>query len=176
MRLRVTVEDHLTAKQRSRQVWEQRRLESGLCVRCGHAREADRQEASHCVACSKGMNDQRNRARYGRPLRRKGPPPTVRVWNFGTDDLITTNIPIARRMAWKAWRKVNGVMDVNDMVGEALYGLTKAGRTYRPEYGPFEAWAVLNIRTAVWHGVKRWTGGYGKQPPVFVPLDWREGA
>ncbi len=177
MRLEATVDEHLTAKQRARKAWEQRRIAVGLCLRCGRPRKADRQEASHCLACSKGMNEQRNRARHGRPVRPRGPQPRAEAWNYGTDDLITTNIPIARRLAWKAWRKVPGIMDVNDMVGEALYGLTIAGRTYHPERGiPFEAWAVLKIKSAIWHGVKKWMGGYGKQPPVFVSLDWREGA
>lgn len=174
-RLRASVDERLTAKQQSRKVWEQQRIEAGLCIRCGKPRETDRHGVSHCLACSKGMNEQRNRARHGRPLRRRGPAPRVQYWNYGTDDLIMTSIPIARRLAWKAWRKVPGVMDVNDMIGEALYGLTKAGRTFDPERGiPFEAWAVLKIRTAIWHGVKRWIG-YGRRPPIFVPLDHREG-
>jgi DNA-directed RNA polymerase sigma subunit (sigma70/sigma32) len=150
-------------------------MEAGLCLRCGKPRGADRGDVTHCHACSGGMNEQRNRARHGRPLRPRGPKAIVRIWNYGTDDLITANIPIARRMAWKAWRKVGAQMDVNDVVGEALYGLTKAGRTFHLERGvPFEAWAVLKIRSAIWHGVKRWVHGYQKQPPKFVALTGRE--
>lgn len=176
MRLAATLDEHLTAKQRSRKAWEQRRFAAGLCIRCGKAREADRQVVSHCWACSKGMNDQRNRSRYGRPLRRKGPQPRAQAWNFATDDLIIENIRLARRMAWLAWRRLHGVMDVDDVLGEAMYGLTKAGRTFDATRGvPFEAWAVQTVRTAIWHGVKRWTYGYQQQPPMFVPLDWREG-
>lgn len=121
------------------------------------------------------MNEQRTRARYGRPAQRKGPPPTVQAWNFTTDDLITSHIQVARRMAWHAWWKVAGRIDVTDMVGDALYGLTRAGRTFDPERRvPFEAWAVLQIRRALWNGVRAWTHGHQRQPPQCVPLTGRE--
>ena len=90
----------------------------------------------------------------------RGRPKTVVGWNFETDDLIAEHVKMARVMAWRVKAKLpsSSSVDVDDMIGDALYGLVVAGRTFDPDYNvPFGAWATTQVRGAICDGVRRWT-------------------
>lgn len=57
------------------------------------------------------------------------------------------------------------------MIGDALYGLVMAGRTYDQSYRvPFGAWATTQIKGAIYDGIRRWNHLGMKRPPRLVEL------
>lgn len=145
-----------------------------LCVRgCGRPRKPD---AKRCAICTAKSAESMWRRRQTASQAKRGPAPTIRGWNYETDDLITEHVKMARIMAWQAKAKMpsSSSVDVDDMIGDALYGLVVAGRTFDASYEvPFGAWATTQVRGAIWDGIRRWTRN-GKQQ--YVQLDERDGS
>lgn len=168
-----TIGDQATAKQRAEKVYRQRLVVSGTCVKC--AKRPSKPDAQRCGICTAKAAESAQRRRQGRPVGQKGPQATrgVHGWNFETDDLITEHIKLAKAMAWKAKARIpsSSTIDIDDMVGDALYGLVIAGRTFDESYQvPFGSWASTQIRGEIYSGMRRWTKGYQKHPPQFVEL------
>ena len=124
-------------------------------------------------------NESRWRKRQQRESEQRGTEPTREYLNFATDELITDHIGMARAMAYRMRARIptSSNADVDDMIGDALFGLVVAGRTFDESYNvPFKAWAKTQIRGEVWNGRRRWTHGHKKEPPKFVTLSevWGE--
>jgi len=112
------------------------------------------------------------RKRQANPPQKKGPADSrgVHGWNYGTDDLIVDHMRLARGLAYRIAASTGVAMDVDDLVGDAFYGLVVAGRTYDASYGvDFGAWATTQIKGAVFDGIRRWR----RRPGMEDQLDDR---
>jgi hypothetical protein len=166
------IAEHLSARKRADRAYRRRLVLNGQCVRCGKRREPE-QTGQRCGQCKAKATEAAWQRRQRNPPRKKGPKPRTERWNFGTDDLITEHIKLAKALAWKAKGRIpsSSSVDIDDMVGDALLGLVVAGRTFEESYQvPFGAWAATRIRGAIWDGVRRWNYLHQKQPPQFVEL------
>lgn len=141
---------------------------AGLCVACG--KRPPMEGAQKCRPCT--VRASQAQWRYMQ-TRLKGRERRVRGWNFETDALITEYVPLARQMARRvaARQFSSSTVDRDDLLGDALYGLVVAGRTYDASYKrPFKAWAATQIRGAIYEGIRRWYRRL-KERPVLVPLE-----
>ena len=101
------------------------------------------------------------RIRHGKVGRQER---TVKGWNFTTDDLIVEHVPKAKAIARSIKASTQASIDVDDMIGDALYGLVVAGRTYDTSYNrPFAQWANTQIYGAVYDGIRRWRRRQGRE-------------
>lgn len=144
--------------------------EAGLCVRCGRVKET---EAVRCRRCTAKAAENAWKRRQSQETKAHGPRPTrgTKGWNFDTDELILGQVSFAKSQARRIALSTGTSMDVDDMIGDALYGLVVAGRTYDESYHvPFGAWVTKQIRGAVYGGIRRWRKT-GAQKPRFVSLD-----
>ena len=166
----------LTASVYERQIARARtlrheRIARGLCVQCGEPHQGPPQKCPRCTALASQAQWRWQQTHL------KGRERVVRGWNFGTDDLIAEHVPLATRMARGLARRQfsSSTVDVDELVGDALYGLVVAGRTFDEGYGrPFHAWAALQIRSSMWRGIRSWCKRVQTRP-VFVPLDVLDG-
>lgn len=145
----------------------QERAAQGLCVACGALHTGPPKK---CRPCTVKASEAMWRWKQGR---QKEKPSPVRGWNFDTDNLITEHVHLAKRMAYRlASRQYSSsTVDVGDLVGDALYGLVVAGRTYDESYQvPFPQWAATQIRGAMHDGMRRWYSRTTPRP-VLVPLE-----
>lgn len=160
----LTVSIHAQQIARAKET-RQERAAAGLCVVCAQPHQGPPKK---CRACTAKSSQAQWRWKQGQAKSATG----VRGWNFETDDLITEHVFLARRMAYGVASRQfsSSTVDVDDVVGDALYGLVLAGRTYDASYGkPFGAWAATQIKGEIYAGIRRWVKRH-KVRPVFVPL------
>lgn len=157
-----------TARQvERRRALQQERAAQGLCVQCSVPHDG---EAQKCRRCTVRASEAVWRWKQGKQAPE---PPAVRGWNYDTDDLITQNLDLPKRMARSIMAKMppSTSVDVDDLIGDGMYGLVLAGRTYDPSYEtPFRSWASTQVRGEIYGGMRRWLKRV-KQRPTFVPLD-----
>lgn len=142
------------ARRRADRTYRQRLVACGMCVRgCGRLSKPD---ALRCEHCTKAAAEAQWRRRQTDTRKPRGPARKVRPVNLTTDELIEAHIRLARGLAGRVAARF-GIADPADLIGDALYGLVVAGRTYDASYGvPFGAWATPRIRGAVFDGLRRW--------------------
>jgi RNA polymerase sigma factor (sigma-70 family) len=93
---------------------------------------------------------------------RLDPPPSPRTTRIPPLDAAgrvraATHTPLARRLAWQFARGTARDVPADELVSEALYGLTYAAGRYDPGRGvPFPAYATLVIRHRLIQMVLRW--------------------
>jgi hypothetical protein len=128
------------------------RLAAGLCIKgCGRPHTPT---AQRCAICTAKAAEAVWRARQTVTRAPRGPARTIRPWNFETDPLIESHMRYARSIAYRIAQRY-GIADASDLVGDAYYGLTVAGRTYDASYAvPFGAWAKRQVLGAVLTGVR----------------------
>lgn len=169
MPLSASVSERYEAQKASQKARYHQRVADGLCGQCGHAREPERAEKKTCKACQVKASQAHWRWNQSRL---KGRASVERAWNFDTDDLITQHMPLARQLAWQAKAKMGASTsaDVDDMLGDALYGLVRAGRTFDASGSiAFGAWATTQIRGEIYDGLRRWLKRV-KDRPVILSL------
>jgi DNA-directed RNA polymerase specialized sigma subunit len=108
---------------------------------------------------------------------RFGPVPKDRPLNLGTDALILDHITLARSLARRvASTHTSYQAEVDDMIGDALYGLVLAGRRYNEDAAvPFAPWARTHIKGAIYGGIRSRRKTRQRTPPQFVPLQDGDG-
>lgn len=155
------------AHRKADRTYRSRLVADGCCVRCGNPREPDvtGQRCKRCTAKA-AEAEWRRRQRVPKAPRER----VIRGWNYDTDDLITAHVKLAKALAWRMALKCDA--DVDDLIGDALYGLVVAGRTYDASYQvPFGAWASTRIKGEMRDGLRRWSKSWQKSPPQFVPFE-----
>lgn len=173
MRLKTSIEDRLKAKRVAAQASYQRRIDEGRCAKCGKPHKPERAEKKVCQRCQAKATDYMWRRRQRHERGRMGIAPTwsAETWNYSTDQLIADHVDLAKMIARRMAPIGPSSLDVDDILGDALYGLVVAGRTYHETYEvPFRVWAAKRIRGSVWDGIRRWKHLKMKEPPVFVAL------
>jgi hypothetical protein len=145
------------AKRRANLTYRLKLVADGFCVRCG--------------LCTAKAAEAAWRRRQAKAPEAHGPEPTRHAWNFDTDELILGQVSFAKAQARRIAASTGASMDVDDMIGDALYGLVVAGRTYDESYNvPFGAWVTKQIRGAVYGGIRRWKKT-GTNKPHFVSME-----
>jgi DNA-directed RNA polymerase sigma subunit (sigma70/sigma32) len=142
---------------------EQARLDAGLCIKgCGRPHKPKAQRCEHCTKRAASVIWQSRLTAERKP---RGPARRIRPVNLGTDGLIEAHMGLAKGLAIKTAARY-GLSDASDLVGDALYGLVVAGRTFDHSYGvPFGAWATTQIRGAVMQGLQQqWRLTKGEEP------------
>jgi DNA-directed RNA polymerase specialized sigma subunit len=124
-----------------------------LCTLC--EKRESKEGRKRCAECAARVAAQQWRWKQGQP--RKARPVRKVSQNIATDPLIVAHIPLARAMARRVAVRFR-LRDDSDVIGDALYGLVVAGRTFDARKGvPFAAWAKLEIKSAVYNELqKQW--------------------
>lgn len=159
------------AKIAARYAARKERIASGerICVQCGKPKEKGRADVLSCQTCRNANNQAC--WRYHQDNRPRRATPSTPDWNFNSDDLVLDHLSLAKGLAWRARRRMgSSSVDVDDMLGDAMYGLVRAARTFDATRDiPFGAWAAVTVREEIYAGLRRWIKRF-KEPPVFVPL------
>jgi DNA-directed RNA polymerase specialized sigma subunit len=123
-----------------------------LCTLCGTCESKPGRK--RCYECAAKIAAQQWRWKQGQPKKAR---PVRKTHNLATDHLIVAHMPLAKAIARRAVVKYR-LQDGSDVVGDALYGLVVAGRTFDESKGvPFAAWARKEIQGAVYNELnKQW--------------------
>jgi hypothetical protein len=168
MPLKVSLADRMDATRQRKRSRAAELVAQGLCAKC---RRSHTRGTHYCGRCHAKSLEYQRRRRSGRVIERAKP--DTSHYNFDTDDLIVRHVPDAKKLAWWMSQRLppSTSVDIDDIVGDAMYGLVLAARTFDPSYGvAFEGWAATRIRGEIYNGFTKWTHGGMKSPPKFVAL------
>ncbi|MCE9533142.1 MAG: sigma-70 family RNA polymerase sigma factor [Planctomycetes bacterium] len=80
--------------------------------------------------------------------------------NGSAKELAESHVVLARRLAWRQFRNCSHTVPLEDLRGEALYGLVYAAGMFDPTRGvPFGAYATLAITHRLIQAVNFWRRG-----------------
>jgi len=101
------------------------------------------------------------------------PPSMVRSLNAADQRRVQSYSPLAYQLAWKFARHNARDVPADELISEALYGLTYAAGLFDESRGvPFGAYATLVIRHRLIHAIIRWR----RARRIIVPLPVRFGS
>jgi hypothetical protein len=142
---------------------EQARLDAGLCIKgCGRPKKPT---AQRCERCTKRAAQVVWCHRLTAERKPRGPAKRQRALNLDTDALIEAHVSYAKGYAMKVAARFR-LPDASDVIGDAMYGLVVAGRTFDASYGvDFGAWATRQIKGEVFGGLrKQWQAARWQVP------------
>jgi len=91
--------------------------------------------------------------------------------DHSAQELAQTHLPLARRLAWKQFQNCSRSVPLDDLRGEAFYGLVYAAGMFDASRGvPFGAYATLAISHRLIQTVNYWRRGGRSAPTKFTDL------